>query len=95
MLFATDAVVDVKAAERLLKKSKCTNCHSVTRDKEGPSYRSIADKYRDNPEAEARLFEHMTSSREICIDGHDESHEPLRSDDLDEVTNLSRWVLSQ
>ena len=94
-LLATDSVVDVKAAERLLKKSKCTNCHSVNRDKEGPSFRSIAEKYRNNPEAEARVFEHMTSSPEVCVDGHDESHEPLRFDDLDEVTNLARWVLSR
>ncbi|NCF11449.1 MAG: c-type cytochrome [Gammaproteobacteria bacterium] len=94
-LLAKDAGVDVKAAERLLKKGKCTNCHSVTRDKEGPSFRSIAQKYRGNPEAEVRVFEHMTSSPEVCVDGHDESHEPLRFDDLDEVTNLARWVLSQ
>jgi cytochrome c len=95
VLLAADTRVDVKAAERLLKKSKCTNCHSVTRDKEGPSFRSIAQKYLGNPEAEVRVFEHMTSSPEVCVDGHDESHEPLRFDDLDEVTNLARWVLSQ
>ena len=94
ILSAADKPVDEKAAQRLLKKGKCTNCHSVTRDKEGPSFRSIAEKYRDDPEAEAKVFEHMTSSPEVCVDGHDESHEMLRFDDLDEAANLARWVLS-
>lgn len=95
MLIATDAVIDEKAAQRMLKQSKCNNCHSVTREKEGPSFHSIAEKYRGNPDAEMRVFEHLTSFPKVCVDGKDETHEPLRFNELYEVENLARWILSR
>ena len=42
-------------AEALAKKSGCLKCHSVSQKKDAPSYKSIAEKYKGKPDAEATL----------------------------------------
>ena len=46
---------DHKAAEATLKKDGCLKCHSVSAEKDGPSYKSVAAKYKGNKDAEAML----------------------------------------
>ncbi|MGE5638557.1 MAG: c-type cytochrome, partial [Clostridia bacterium] len=47
--------VDTAAAEALMKKSGCFKCHSVTAKKDGPSYKSVAEKLKGKPNAEAEI----------------------------------------
>lgn len=41
----------VKADEALAKKNSCTACHAMTTKVMGPSFRDIAAKYANNPDA--------------------------------------------
>jgi cytochrome c len=89
------ADVDTAAAEALVKKSGCLKCHSVTQKKEGPAYRSVAEKYKGKSDAEQKLFTHLTTNPKVSVDGVDEKHISPKSQTDDEIKNLIRWVLSR
>lgn len=88
------AAVDEGAAEALMKKSGCFKCHSMTAKKSGPSYKSVADKYRGKPDAEATLFKHLTTHPTVKVDGEDEKHDSLKTTNDDDVRNVVRFILS-
>jgi cytochrome c len=46
---------DAKAGEAAVKGSGCLKCHSVSADKDGPSYKSVAAKYKGQGDAAAKL----------------------------------------
>jgi cytochrome c len=46
---------DAKAGEGIIKGSGCLKCHSVSADKDGPSYKSVAAKYKGQADAQAKL----------------------------------------
>ncbi len=43
------------ASEALIKKARCVACHAIDRKMVGPAYKDVAVKYKDQPEAAARL----------------------------------------
>ena len=43
------------AAEDLIKTGKCANCHTAATTKKGPSWASVAEKYKGKADAEAKL----------------------------------------
>src|SRR5262245_28203583 len=47
---------DAKSAEALAQQSGCLACHTVDKKLVGPSYKEIADRYRNDKGAEANLF---------------------------------------
>jgi cytochrome c len=87
--------VDDRSAQRLLKVSKCTNCHSVTKEKDGPPYKQVAEKYKNEPDALAKLYEHITTAPTVEVKGKQETHEQVKSDDPEEIKNLVNWILSR
>jgi len=98
--FAEDAVavkVDAVAAKKLARKDSCLRCHDVRRKKEGPSYQSIAYKYKGKPEATDMLVKHITSGedRVKLSDGHEEIHKFDKTKDMGQITNLVNWILAQ
>jgi len=46
---------DAKAGEGVIKSSGCLKCHSVSAEKDGPSYKSVAAKYKGQKDAQAKL----------------------------------------
>lgn len=44
-------------AEDIIAKEKCTNCHTASTTKKGPSFASVAEKYKGNAAAEAKIVE--------------------------------------
>jgi len=48
---------DANAAEALLKKNACTACHAIDKKMVGPAYKDVANKYRGQKDAEAKLAE--------------------------------------
>jgi cytochrome c len=53
---AVDAhAADAKSAETLAQASGCLACHTVDKKLVGPSYKQIADRYRKDKGAEAKL----------------------------------------
>lgn len=42
-------------AEDLITANKCNKCHTASTTKKGPSWASVAEKYKGKPEVSARL----------------------------------------
>lgn len=87
--------VDVSAAEALTKKSGCMKCHSVSAKKDGPAFKVTAEKYKGKPDAEQKLYSHLTTNPKIKVDGKEELHETLKTKNDDEIRNVIRYVLSR
>jgi cytochrome c len=87
--------VDVSAAESLMKKSGCFKCHAISAKKDGPSYKSVAEKYKGKPDAQATLFKHITTGPMVKIDGKEEKHEIIKTKDEAEIKNVIAFILSR
>ena len=92
--FIVDAADDA-AAEALVKKSKCLTCHSVDKKKDGPPYKEVAAKYKGKPDAEQKLYTHLTTHPTVKVDGKEEKHESLKTTDDKEIKNVISWILSR
>lgn len=99
MFAPAHAAVDAEAAKALARQNKCLNCHAVDKDKDGPSYKSVAAKFKGKANAEARLIEHITSGEKAKFaDGHEEEHKIVKTTppkDMEQIKNLVGWILSQ
>ena len=98
--FAEDAAavkVDAVAARKLARTDHCLRCHAVDRKKEGPSYQSIAYKYKGQTDALDKLVKHITSGedRVKLSDGHEETHKFDKTTDISKINNLVSWILAQ
>jgi cytochrome c len=89
------ADVDAGAAEALAKKSGCLKCHAIDKKKDGPSFHETAEKLKGKPDAEARLYKHLTTNPKIKVDGKEELHESPKTKNEAEIKNLIAWVLSR
>jgi len=87
--------VDTSAAEALMKKSGCFKCHSVSAKKDGPSYKSVAEKYKGKANAQTALFKHITTGPMVKIDGKEERHEIIKTKDEAEIKNVVAFILSR
>ncbi len=89
------AAVDVEAAKALARQNNCFKCHGVDKEKEGPSYKKLAEKYRGKADAEESLVTHLTTGVKVKFsDGHEEEHKIIKSRDAGEIKNLVAWILS-
>ncbi len=89
------AAVDVDAAKTLARENNCFKCHGVDKEKDGPSYKKVAEKYRGKAGAEERLITHITSGEKAKFpDGHEEEHKVIKTKDMDQIRNLVNWILS-
>jgi cytochrome c len=100
LLLASGAhAVDEEAAKQLAKQNNCFKCHSITKEKDGPAYKKVAEKYKGKANAEARLIEHITSGEKAKFpDGHEEEHKIVKTSppkDMAQIKNLVQWVLAQ
>ncbi len=89
--------VDAVAAKKLARADHCLRCHAVNRKKEGPSFQTVAYKYKDQPDAQEKLVLHITSGedRVKLSDGHMETHKFDKTSDSTKINNLIKWILSQ
>ena len=91
--------VDAEAAKALAKQNNCLKCHAIDKVKDGPSYKSVAEKFKGKPEAEKRLIEHITSGEKAKFaDGHEEEHKIVKTSppkDMEQIKNLVQWILAQ
>ncbi|MFL9709212.1 c-type cytochrome [Methylobacillus sp. Pita1] len=56
ILAATAHAADAKAAQSLVQKSGCLACHGVEKKIVGPGYKEVAEKYKNDKAAEAKLI---------------------------------------
>jgi cytochrome c len=94
---ASTVKVDAVAAKKLARADHCLRCHAVNRKKEGPSFQTIAYKYKGQADASDKLVKHITSGedRVKLSDGHEETHKFDTTTDKDKINNLVNWILAQ
>ena len=89
------AEVDAEAAQALLKKSDCFKCHAIDKKKDGTPYREVAKKYKGKPDAEDKLYTHVTTGPKVKLeDGSEEEHKIIKSKSEPEIRNVIKWILS-
>lgn len=95
----TAQALDADAAKALARQNNCLKCHAVDKDKDGPAFKKVAEKYKGKADAEKRLMEHLTSGEKAKFpDGHEEEHKVVKTSppkDMEQVKNLVQWVLAQ
>ncbi len=87
--------VDEDAATALAKKSQCFKCHSVDKRKKAPSYKEIAAKYSDKPDAEKLVYLHITGNPEVKFEDESDRHTSPNTKDDKEIYNLVQWILTR
>jgi cytochrome c len=92
---AANAAVDEDAATALLKKEKCTKCHSVDKKKDGPSYQEVAKELKGKADAKEKLHKHLTTGPTIKVDGKEEKHAVIKTKDEAAIGNLIEFILSR
>jgi cytochrome c len=94
----TAHAADADAAKALARQNNCFKCHSVEKEKDGPAWKKVAEKYKDKPDAEQRLITHITSGEKAKFpDGHEEEHKIVQTsppNDAAQIKNLIDWILS-
>ena len=75
----------VQASPELAKSAGCTGCHDATAKKVGPSFKSIAEKYKGKADAEGKLVAEL---------GEGKKHPPVKASEADRKT-LVKWILWQ
>jgi len=95
MSAAAQPAVDADAAQALMKKSNCFKCHSIDKKKEGPPYQEVAAKLKGKPDAEQKLYTHLTTHPKVKVDGKEEEHTSLKTTDDAQIKNVIRFILSQ
>jgi cytochrome c len=64
------------AGEDIIAKDKCNKCHTATTTKKGPSFASLAEKYKSDAAAPAKLAEMLKT-------GGKEDHAKVAGSDAD------------
>jgi len=91
---AAQAAPDEAAAVAALKTNKCDKCHSVDKEKTGPSYKKVAEKYKGKADGEAKLYTHLTTAPKIKVDGEEEEHVKAKGDEAS-IKNMAQYILSR
>jgi len=81
------------AQEELAKKHNCFACHAVDKKLVGPSYKDVAAKYRNDKQAEAKLFEKVKKGGQ-GVWGQVPMPPNSQVPDND-IHSLVKWILSQ
>jgi len=91
-LAAAAHAADPKAADALAKTSGCFACHTVDKKLIGPSYRDIANKYRQDKGAEARLIQKVKAGgKGVWGDIPMAPNAHVKDED---IKTLVQWILS-
>ena len=89
------AAVDADGANKMLKDNGCTKCHSVDKDKKGPSFKKTAAAMKGKADAEAKLVTFLTTGPKVKMDdGTQEEHKVAKGDPA-QVKNLVQFILAQ
>ena len=90
------ASVDIDAAKELARANNCFKCHGVDKEKDGPAYRKVAEKYHGKADAEEKLVIHLTTGKKAKFpDGHEEEHKNIKGKASPEaIKNLVDRILS-
>lgn len=79
------------ADDEMYKTKNCFACHRIDRNTLGPSFKSVAAKYADDKEAEARLAKKIREGGSGVWGAVPMPAQPQVSEE--ESLTLSRWIL--
>ncbi len=89
---------EVDAAKDLMKQNKCTQCHGMDKDKDGPSFKKIAGKFKGKADSESKLLTHLTTAPKVKLsDGSEEEHKIVKTSpakDEAQIKNMIQYILS-
>ena len=74
LAFAGNALAD--AADDIIAKNKCGSCHTSTTTKKGPSWASVAQKYKGDAAAEGKIVQMLKT-------GGADDHKKVAASDAD------------
>lgn len=85
----------------LIKEKQCFQCHDVSADKIGPSFKKISGQWKGKPDAERTLIATIQKGSvkggglhwQMKAEMPNESERPLVSDA--EAKRIFRWIMSQ
>ena len=83
-------VAHAATGEEVIAAQKCNKCHTATTTKKGPSYASVAAKYKGNAGASAALFKGLKAGGKL---GEEDDHKKLEVSD-DEIRAVVAVVLA-
>lgn len=86
-------VAQAQEAEAALKKNGCLKCHSVSAEKDGPSYKSVAAKYKGQKDAAGKLAGELKKGT-MKVDGKDVKHAAFKGSDA-ELKSVVTYILSR
>jgi len=75
--------------------SGCMTCHAIDKQKMAPSFKDVAKKYKGKPDAEQKLYIHLTTNPKVKVEGKEEEHTSLKTKKEADVRNVVRWILSR
>jgi cytochrome c len=81
--------------EKLARKSGCFKCHAIDKEKDGPTYKAIAEKYNKEADGATKMLEHLTSEPTVEVKGKEQKHKMLKTDDEAEIKAVIQWILAQ
>jgi len=89
--------VDADAAKELAQSNDCFKCHALDKTKKGPSYKSVAAKYKGKEaEGEKNIMINITTGPKVKLeDGTEQDHKIIDTKDPAQLKNLVQWVLAQ
>jgi cytochrome c len=90
------AAINPEEARELARANNCFKCHGVDKEKDGPAYKKVAEKYRGKANAEETLIIHLTTGKKAKFpDGHEEEHKNIKGRASPEaIKNMVDWILS-
>jgi cytochrome c551/c552 len=77
-------------AEDIVAKEKCNKCHTEKTTKKGPSFASVAEKYKGKADAPGKLFTQLKNGGKV---GDEEDHKKVEASDAD-IKAIVQLVLS-
>ncbi|MEN9559218.1 MAG: hypothetical protein RLZZ502_429 [Pseudomonadota bacterium] len=81
------------ANEALAKTAGCTSCHKIDGKLIGPGYKQVAEKYKDDKNAEKALIEKVTNGgKGVWGQIPMPDNKALKAED---IKTLVKWVLAQ
>ncbi len=76
--------------EDLIAKEKCSKCHTEKTTKKGPSWASVAEKYKGKPDAAGKIFLQLKNGGKV---GDEDDHKKVEASDA-EIKAIVQVVLS-
>lgn len=78
--FALAGSATAGPAEDIIAAEKCSKCHTATTTKKGPSWASIAQKYKGNADAPAKLLKQLREGGKV---GDEDDHKKVVASEAD------------